>query len=149
MAKTIIDTCVIKSSWFKGVILDLKSKNRVVFVFTRHRKMWDDVSKNEAYLKLFHYAKDTGRLLEVSAAECEAEIASIVSDPTWQGCPACDDQHIFALAAIAGVQYVFTDDKRIGECRANVRTSIGRGYCKFRLVHSLRTFERNRERIIA
>lgn len=147
MANAFVDTCALRSAWFLSIVDDLLTKKKVMFIFTRHPKMWEEIKRSELFLRILRNARDSGRLIEVSSDDCEAMIAEIVSLPSWCSCEACDDEHVFALAAICGIDFVFTDDKRIGMCRATIRT-VARKYCNFKLIHSQKTYERVREKVI-
>lgn len=152
MAKAIVDTCVLSQQWFIQEVLPALIKERkVLFVFTSHRRMMQEVNKNkENYLRLYKEVGAAKRRVDISEAVVDAAIVKLEANATWKGNASdCDDPHIFALVGASSAKYVFSTDIRMGNCRDCVRNSIKSRYCRFKLISSQALYVRHRSAILA
>lgn len=152
MAKTIVDSCILSQPWFvRDVLPALVKEPKVLFVFTSHQKMMDEVNRNkEHYLRLYKETGAAKRRIDVPIDAVDASIQKLEANATWQANAAdCDDPHIFALVAATAAKYVFSTDSRMGNCRDCVRNSIKSRFCRFKLISSQALYTQHKGAIVA
>lgn len=150
MGRVFFDASSVGDEWFKEVVIDLlRNSTKVMVVYTTHPRMYREMeASREKYLKLLQEFRRKGLAKNVTEEVCDGAIVRVEAHPAWRANPkVCDDAHIFGLAAVAAVEFVFTSEKRINRCRACLSGRMSRKHSAFKVIGTTSVYQRHRQKI--
>lgn len=154
MARVYIDPHMFSSAWFGEALTEMIQSRQVQFVYCHCAPVETEASKVRKALEFYQRIgqmkdRNGGRLrADVPADLFQNHLLRVQSNGTYCNEQNCDDAHIFALAYIKNVSYVFSMDHRLARCRDALNRIIHRRYCSFAVLSNDNVYDVHKPQIL-
>ncbi len=147
MAKVLIDVSAYSKNWMISALREMRSSKAVHFMYSDHEKYRQEVVKVPSLARFLVEMRDKKRRVDADPVAVGSFIDLLELDEKWlANNKVCDDPHIFALMTILNGDYVFTDDKRLCECRSRM-TTTSNSMCKFKAIRNGEVYKKAKRKI--